>query len=421
MGTVRFVHCADLHLDTPFRGVSYVAPDVASVLNEATFRAYDNIIDLAIHEQVDCVLIAGDVYDSSDRSLRAQLRFQKGLQQLADHGIAAFVAFGNHDPLSGWSNTLKWPDTVHAFAAGGVDTCPLYRGGEVVATIHGVSFGKEKETEDLAARFVAPGDGLPAIAVLHSNVGGDTRHDNYAPTTVAELTGKGFDYWALGHVHAHRILKPSAPAIVYPGCTQSRQPNETGAKGCCLVTLSDGTVPQVTFVPVDIVRFHQDTVDVSGCASIDAARQAVVEHCRFAAAGADGRPLVVRLSLAGRTSMHRQLARAGAVPQLTEDLRDELLALAPWVWLERLTLETRAAYDIDVQRQRQDFVGDLISTYDRLLTDDSAALERLREEMESDLSSWGGRRYLEPLAPEAVREIAERAMQQTLDRVVEED
>ena len=98
MGTVKFVHCADLHLDTPFRGLSDVAPDVGRALNEATFQSWTNIVDLAIREGVDFVVIAGDVYDSSDRSLRAQFRFRDGLKRLSDHGIPSFVAFGNHDP-----------------------------------------------------------------------------------------------------------------------------------------------------------------------------------------------------------------------------------------------------------------------------------------------------------------------------------
>jgi len=421
MGTVRFVHCADLHLDTPFRGLSDVAPEVGEALNKATFQSWDNIVDLAIREQVDFIVIAGDVYDSSDRTLRAQFRFRDGLKRLAERGIPSFVAFGNHDPLSGWSNTLDWPESVHAFGAGAVDSCPVIRDGLAVATVHGISYPKEAVTENLSRRFDRPETSLPSVAVLHANVGGDTAHLPYAPTTVEELSSRGFTYWALGHVHAHRILRADAPVIVYPGCSQSRQPNETGAKGCCLVTLADGMLPEVRFVPTDVVRFHQGAVDVSRCDSIDAARRAVIANCRSAADEADGRPLVARLSLTGRTDVHRQLARAGAVPELAADLREELLTLEPWIWLERLALDTRGAYDLDVQRQRQDFVGDIISIYDGLLARGPAELEQLREEIESDLSSWGGRRYLEPLPPGAVRELAEEAMRQTLDLVIAED
>ena len=421
MSTIRFVHCADLHLDTPFRGLSEVAPDVGKALNQATFQAWDNIVNRAIDKGVDFVVVAGDVYDSTDRSLRAQLKFQSGLKRLSENGIRSLVAFGNHDPLSGWSSTLEWPDLSHRFGGKDVDVCQITRDGAVVATVHGISYPKEAVTEDLARRFQPPESSVPSIAVLHANVGGDTAHLPYAPTTVEELSSKGFTYWALGHVHTHPVLKLDEPAIVYPGCSQSRQPNETGPKGCCVVTLSDGRPPDIRFVPIDAVRFHQGTVDVSRCASIDSVRQSIVQECRAAADKAEGRPLVVRLSLSGRTSLHRQLARSGDLAQLGEDLREELLALAPWVWLERMSLHTRGSYDITVQRQRQDFVGDLVSVFDSLLAEGSDELQRLQTEIESDLSSWGGKRYLEPPSPAEVRGLAERAMQQTLDRVVEED
>ena len=343
MSTVRFVHCADLHLDTPFRGLSYVAPDIARALNEATFQAYDNIIDLALRERADCVVIAGDIYDSSDKSLTAQFRFRDGLKRLSDHGIAAFVAFGNHDPFSGWSNTLEWPEMVHIFGSSKVDSCPLARGDEVIATVQGISFGKEAVTEDLAAKFGAPRDGMPSIAVLHANVGSDTGHADYSPTTVAELSSKGYDYWALGHVHSHRVLRDTAPAIVYPGCSQSRHPNETGSKGCCLVTLSERAAPQVRFVPSDVVRYHQGAVDVSACSGIDAVRRAVIEHCDALSAKANDRHLVIRLSLTGRTALQREMRHADTHTELTDSLREELLARTPWVFLERLSLGTRGA------------------------------------------------------------------------------
>lgn len=421
MGTVRFVHCADLHLDTPFRGLSYVAPDVASALNGATFQAYDSIIALAIAERVDCVLIAGDVYDSSDRSLRAQFSFRDGLKRLDDHGIPAFVAFGNHDPTSGWGNTLEWPATVHVFRSSEVDNCPLVREGEAVASVHGISFNKEKVTANLAARFSSPGDGLPSIAVLHANVGGDTGHDNYAPTTVAELAGKGFDYWALGHVHDHRILRGNGPAIVYSGCSQSRHPNETGPKGCCLVTLTDGAAPDIRFVPTDVVRFHQGEVDVSACDSIDAVLRAVLEHCDAALYEADGRNLVVRLGLAGRTALSRELRHAGTLSDLTDNLREELLPRTPWILLEKLSLNTRGAYDIQTLAAQQDFSGDIVREYASLLSADAGLLAEAKEEIETDLKTSAAFKLLTPLSNEELRQLATRAMHETLDLTVGED
>jgi DNA repair protein SbcD/Mre11 len=426
MSTVRFIHCADLHLDTPFRGLSDVAPDVGKALNEATFKSFENIIDLAIAERVAFLVIAGDVYDSADRGLSAQFKFQKGVQRLEEHGIEVFVACGNHDPLSGWSATIEWPPNVHTFPANHVDSWQIARDDQVIATVHGISYPKEAVHDNLAARFARP-DGLaPSVAVLHANVGGDTAHPPYAPTTVSELATKGFTYWALGHVHAHRVLRDNAPAIVYPGCSQSRHPNETGPKGCCLVTLTDSAPPDVRFVPTDVVRFHAGVVDVAGCDSQDALRRTVVDECRAISAGSQGRHAVIRLALTGRTSLHREIARANSLDALLRLVRDELEGAEPWVWLEKLHLKTRGSYDIATQRKREDFVGDLMSVYDNLLDSSTGQLAAWIQEMDDAMSSWQGYRFLTQgiegvaITDEELLSLVEQARGVTLDQLVEE-
>ena len=420
MGTVRFIHCADLHLDTPFRGLASVDEERARALNSATFDSYANIIDLALREEVDFVVIAGDVYDSADRSLRAQFRFRDGLKRLADHGIRSFVACGNHDPLNGWSNSLEWPELVHTFGGKHVDVCQVTREGETVATVHGTSFPKEAVREDLSTRFEPPDRSVPSVAVLHANVGGDTRHDPYSPTTVDELSSKGFTYWALGHVHAYHILKADGPAIVYPGCPQSRQPNETGPKGCCLVTITDGGAPDIRFVPTDTVRYHRGTVDISNCDSIDAIQRAVVETCRSVSESSEGRHLVVRLSATGRTPLHGELMRGEAFVDLSEAVRADLAAREPWIWLEKLSPDTRGSYDVDELRQQQDFAGDIICAYSGLPTAEADEMALLRNELEADVLSGSMGKLLTPLTEEEFKHLAEQAMHQTLDRVVEE-
>lgn len=421
MAQVRFVHCADLHLDTPFRGLSQVAPDIARILNEATFTSFQNIVDLAISNRVDFVIIAGDIYDSSDRSLRAQFAFRDGLGRLAQHGIPSFVAFGNHDPVSGWSNSLEWPDLSHRFGTREVDVRQVCREGTVVASIQGISFSKEKVTEDLSARFETHRSGAPAIAVLHANVGSNTGHAPYAPTTIPLLAEKGFDYWALGHVHKFQVLRTGVPAIVYPGCSQSRHPNEIGPKGCCLVTLSDSAEPDVRFVPTDVVRYYQERIDISSCSSIDAIQRSITEACDRISNETDNRHLILRLALAGRTPLQRELLHGDTHSDLEDRLRDDLLVRSPWVWLERLTLETRGTYDIQSLRAQQDFTGDIVREYASMLEGNTDDLTRLREEIETELRTWAGYRQLTQLSTEDVRHLTERAMHETLDLSVDED
>ncbi|MFW6056146.1 MAG: metallophosphoesterase family protein [Chloroflexota bacterium] len=421
MSTIRFIHCSDLHLDSPFRGLSNVNAEVSAALNEATFRAWENIVDLAISEQVDFVVIAGDIYDSRDRSLRAQLRFRDGMKRLSDACIPSFIAFGNHDPLNGWSNSLEWPREARFFGAREVDSCEVYRNGYAIATVHGISFAREDIRDDLAARFVSPERGLPSIAVLHCNVGSNTGHEPYAPTSVEELSSKGFAYWALGHVHAHRVIRRDAPAIVYPGCSQSRHPNETGAKGCCLVTLNDFGPPDVDFVATDTVRYFKSEVDISGCSSIDAVRESVTRACTAAAESAEGRYLVGRVNLMGRTPLQGELSRGDTVEQLMESIRTDLLARERWVWLERLSLLTHAPYDIAELRQQQDFAGDIVRTYTSLLDSDNEELARLKAEIEKDITRSTLSRLIEPVTEEEFRQLAEQAMHRTLDLVLEDD
>ncbi|MBN1856076.1 MAG: DNA repair exonuclease [Dehalococcoidia bacterium] len=420
MSTVKFVHCADLHLDTPFRGLASIDEERASALNNATFDSYDTIISLAIREQVDFVVIAGDVYDSSDRSLRAQFRFRDGLNLLADHGIRSFVAFGNHDPLSGWSNTLEWPDLSHRFGGKAVDVCQVTRDGSVIASVHGISFPQEAVREDLSARFEKPDPSVPSIAVLHSNVGGDTRHEPYSPATVEALSAKGFTYWALGHVHSRRILKADSPAIVYPGNSQSRHPNETGPKGCCLVTITDGGPPRIRFMPTDTIRYHRGSVDANGCETIDALQRAIVEACQAASESSDGRHLVVRLSVTGRTPLHGELTRGSAFAELSEALRMDMAAREPWIWLEKLSQDTRGSYNLDELKQQQDFAGDIVRTYSVLTETAAEELALLKGELEADVLTGSVGRLLSPLTDEEFTQLAEQAMHQTLDRVVEE-
>jgi DNA repair exonuclease SbcCD nuclease subunit len=426
MSPVRFIHCADLHLDTPFRGLSHVAPEISRALNDATFQSYDNIVQRAIAEKVDCVVIAGDVYDSAERSLRAQFKFRDGLERLASHGIEVFIACGNHDPLNGWSATITWPESVHTFAGDHVDVRQVVRGGQVVATVCGMSYERESVRENLAVRFPEPAPGPPAIAVLHANVGGDPRHQPYAPTTVEELASKGFDYWALGHVHTHRVLREQEPAIIYPGCAQSRHPNETGPKGCCLVTLTPFELPDIQFIPTDAVRYEQAVLDISEHEAQDSIREAIAARCRSLLESSSGRHAVVRVTLSGRTRLHHELARSGGLEALLEMVREDLSGWQPWAWVEKLVLDTRGMYRIEDQRGREDFVGDLISAYDLLLDPASGHRAERMQAIDDALESWQGYKFLRDeisgvtLTEAEMLALAEQARSMTLDQLVEE-
>ena len=235
LSTLRFVHTADLHLDSPFAGFSANAPgDVTAALRDATFEAYDAIVELCLAEHVDALLVAGDIYDSSDKSLRAQLRFIDGLKRLAAAGIRSFICHGNHDPLDGWEAGFATPVGCHRFGDA-VEVVPLDPADPGRAAIYGYSYPRQRVTDNVARQFQRTDDAAFAIGLLHANVGADTGHERYAPCTVDDLAATGMDYWALGHVHTRQVLRSNGPAIVYPGNPQGRHPNELGARGIYIV------------------------------------------------------------------------------------------------------------------------------------------------------------------------------------------
>ncbi len=139
---------------------------------------------------------------------------------------------------------------------------PVIRNGRELAHIHGVSFPRRDIRDNLSLQFNVKNADVISIAVLHANVGADSQHENYAPCTLQDLVSKPFDYWALGHVHAHKILRQEHPAVVYPGNVQARQFREAGPRGCCIVNLTRHTSPQIAFIPaVDAIRFMEDNSD----------------------------------------------------------------------------------------------------------------------------------------------------------------
>src|SRR3954454_23894101 len=215
MSGFRFVHAADLHLDTPFEGLARTSPEVAAALRDASLAAFDALVELTLREQAAFLVLAGDVYDGAERGVRAQLRFLRGLERLSAAGVQVLVAHGNHDPLAGWSAIRAWPAGVHVFSSEAVEAVPVERDGHVLATVHGISYATRDCPASLLPRFAgAAGEGL-RVGVLHANVGGDPAHAAYSPCSVDQLRAAGLDYWALGHVHQRAVLCDGDPWVVY--------------------------------------------------------------------------------------------------------------------------------------------------------------------------------------------------------------
>jgi exonuclease SbcD len=355
-----FVHAADLHLDTPFKGATIDDPSVIDALRVATFDAYRRLVDLCIERQAAFLLIAGDVYDGEDRSLRAQLRFRDGLIRLAERNIQVFVAHGNHDYSGCQASAIHWPGNVHIFGHHEVESTMARVNGLPIATIHGISHGRKNESENLARRFqVSPGE-LLKIGLLHCNVGLNTGHEAYAPCELPDLLDKDIDYWALGHVHERRTLD-SAPYIIYSGNTQGRHFRETGARGCMVVSVEDGRIGDVEFCSTDSVRWSEGSVRIEELGTLDELERFMVASVQGLAKDVEGRGLVCRLSVQGRGRLYPELRKISCVPDLLDRLRETFRGEEPFVWVNELMIDCRPEIDMERRRDAGDFLAQVLS------------------------------------------------------------
>jgi len=421
MALLRFLHCADLHIDSPFKGIGKIHPEFRDILYNSTYQSFAKIVDLALSEEVDFVAICGDVYDSSDKSLKAQIHFRDELSRLAAAGITAYIVHGNHDPLNGWSASLIWPDNVKVFGGEDFECVDFKRQDNTLARIYGISYKERDVTQNLALRFQHEETDIPAIALLHANIGSNPAHKSYAPASINDLLNRGINYWALGHVHQRAILRDASPSIVYPGNSQARHPRETGAKGCYIVDMeSDGTC-SMRFEETDLVRYESKAIDIENITDVDTLVGQILGLCDDNSQNVNGRTIVLRLVLVGRSELHGQLSRSENTQELLETAQTRLIESGSAVLIDRIQLQSSSPFDIDELRAGNDFVSDLISLYDALEDSTSEQWNAIRSALQPLYETWRGHHLLSELSDDQIKELATQAMYQTLDRFVETD
>jgi DNA repair protein SbcD/Mre11 len=355
LGTFRFLHAADIHLDSPLRGLTGQEGSAAERIRSATREAFELLVGRAIAERVAFVVIAGDLYDGDWRDYRTGLFFAAQMGRLNASGIPVFLLHGNHDAQSQITRKLELPDNVRVFSARAPET---FRLEDIDVALHGQSFSQREIRDNLVPGYPGPVAGVFNIGVLHTGLGGMGGHENYAPCALAELVAKGYAYWALGHVHQFQILHRQ-PHVVFPGNLQGRHIRETGAKGAALVSVENGEVSEVAMIPSDVVRWSLVPVAVDAAASLPE----VLERIRAGleegvAAQAEGRLLACRLVLQGRAPMHGQLV--GAEEYLLAEARAIALGLgADQAWVERVKVVTEPEMDARTLAARTDALGEL--------------------------------------------------------------
>ena len=304
MASFRFLHAADIHLDSPLKGLAGQDGNAAERVRTATREALDQLVSLTIEEQVDFLIIAGDLYDGDWRDYKTGLFFAGQMGRLNASNVPVYLLHGNHDAESQITRRLDLPDNVYVFGTRKPETFALEH---LNVALHGQSFRQRDVTENLVPDYPAPVSGAFNIGVLHTGLGGMGGHANYAPCSFDDLANKGYDYWALGHVHQAEVLHEQ-PHIVFPGNLRGRHVRETGAKGAHLVTVEDSEIVDLEAVPCDVVRWAVLSVPLNDAANLGDVTDSVREALEAAVANqADGRLLACRIRLEGRTEVHAQL------------------------------------------------------------------------------------------------------------------
>jgi exonuclease SbcD len=368
---MKFIHSADIHLDSPLRGLArYEGAPVGQTQN-VTRRAFIHLIDLACQERVDFVLLVGDLYDVDWKDYNTGLFFNQQMSRLREANIPVFIVRGNHDAGNSITRQLCLPDNVTELNTHAAETIILEQFG---VAIHGQGFADKVTTENLASHYPQSVKGYYNIGLLHTSLNGREGHATYAPCTLTELLSLDYDYWALGHIHKNEVLYQK-PYIVFPGNLQGRHVRETGAKGCVMVEVTEQKTT-LSHHALDVLRWEICSLEASELAYpeelLDKARLAVTHALQ----NADGRPLAVRFNIQGTCPIHAELHSR------SERWTNEIRAAATdagggHVWVEKIRLNTQTHPTAPLQEEGP--LGELVDTL-RILPQDNTSLQDLMTE-----------------------------------------
>ena len=372
---MKFIHAADIHLDSPLSGLAAYKDAPADLLRTVTRDAFTKLVDEAVEESVDFIVIAGDLYDGSWKDYNTGHFFCREMGRLNKVGIPVYLLLGNHDADSEMTKRLTLPPNVHQFESRKANTFLI---DELKVALHGRSYKDAATFENLAATYPEPVAGWLNIGVLHTALEGNSEHANYAPCSLAELNAKSYQYWALGHVHEHAILQKS-PWVVFPGNLQGRHIRETGERGAILVTADETGIQSVERLLVDVLRWHVVDVDASAANTLEEVVRLVGRAFeQLIAKTPDKIYLSVRVCIKGKTAAHGELFG------LESQLREEVLGQAAGqgidrLWVEKVRIETEPIVDAAHMAERSDAIADLQRFLDEAPEDEALVASLLED------------------------------------------
>lgn len=333
---LTFIHAADLHLDSPFVGMSNIPSLPFKRLKESTFLSAKNMFDLAIARAVDFVLLSGDLFDESNRSLKAQLFLRNQFLRLQTQGIEVFIIYGNHDHLGGEWTPIEWPENVHVFSTSTPSERSYYRGDQLVASIYGFSYKERAVYENMTSHYVKTTDAAFHIAMLHGTLAGQEGHDAYAPFQLEQLVSRDFDYWALGHIHKRALLHED-PLIIYPGNMQGRHIKETGEKGCYVVQLSEDSAT-AEFMSCADVMFETLAIDITE--TVHMTDLVILVDKKISELKKDGVPHFVKIELTGEAPPYFEHMQLELLEELMTVLHEQEEDEDVFVWVISIDCRT---------------------------------------------------------------------------------
>ena len=379
---MKFLHLADIHLDSPLRGLSAHEDAPVEKVRGATRIALERAVNLAITEKVTFILIAGDLYDGDWNDYSTGQFFNTQMRRLQEHEILVYLIYGNHDAESRITKSLPLPDNVYCFSTRKPESLQVR---SLPITIHGQGFKEQSVTENLAKNYPERVSGHLNIGLLHTSLTGYEGHNSYAPCSIEDLCSKGYDYWALGHIHKREVLRDT-PHIIYPGCLQGRHIKEVGEKGCYVVDVSEEEITPV-FHALETVHWRNEEVDVSASNSWIEVQRQIVDSLRKISLAERVELCAVRLTLTGTSPAHEELVRLGLT--LNTEFQETLLneGLADRFWIERIKLQTKLELNLDDLRQIDPLADFVLEQWESYSIEDLSAESLLQTKVGSLMSS----------------------------------
>lgn len=370
-----FIHAADIHLDSPLRGLEKYEGAPVEKIRNATREAFQHLVDVAIEKNVAFLVIAGDLYDGDWKDYNTGLFFISQMSRLQKENIKVFLIRGNHDAANLITKELKLPENVIEFS---VDKPETFTIEELQVAIHGQGFASRAVTENIAKAYPSKMEGYVNIGLLHTSATGREGHESYAPCSLDDLKEKGYDYWALGHIHLREVLHEKNPVIIFPGNIQGRHIKETGQKGCTIVTVKDGQIHHYEHHDLDVLRWEVCSVDASSCETVQDIVVTAREKLEELYQHSEGRFLAIRIRITGSTDAHQALLVDRE--HVINNLRSLALEVGYGdIWIEKVKIETTRKMDIEELREKSSPIASILD-YIEGLSQDEEMFELLLQE-----------------------------------------